>query len=260
MLPGVHVNLFPRQNMVIRLAWTNTLGRPAYANLAPISALDDDQLENGAYVGSLSSGNPGLKPYESMNLDASVEFYLGSGLIAVAPFYKRIDNPIYGFAFTERNFTYNGRFYETLNMSQPRNADTGRIAGVELTYQDYFTALPAPFDGLGVNLNYTATDSSVTVPERDDKLPFFNQSDHIGNVALLYEKFGLATQASLSFNSPALGGVGADLNSDGYDGWYRVVDLKVSAPIGRGLRALFEVQPRRPAPPAYAGVPERRVQ
>jgi hypothetical protein len=31
-----------------------------------------------------------------------------------------------------------------------------------------------------VNLNYTATDSSVRLFERDDELPFFKQSDHIG--------------------------------------------------------------------------------
>lgn len=259
-LPGVHVNLFPRRNVVVRFAWTNTLGRPAYADLAPISELDDIQNEDGTYIGGLSSGNPHLKPYESMNLDASVELYVGSGLIAVAPFYKRIDNPIYGFSTTEQNFTYNGRFYERLDISRPQNADKGRIAGIELTYQNYFTFLPAPFDGLGVSLNYTATDSSVTVFERDDELPFFKQSNHIGNVALLYEKFGVAAQGSLSFQSPALGSINADRDTDSYDDTYRVVDLKISAPIARGLRGLFEVsnlndQHRR----AYSGISDRRT-
>ena len=37
----------------------------------------------------------------------------------------------------------------------PENADEGHIAGVELNFQTYFTRLPAPFDGLGVNVNYT---------------------------------------------------------------------------------------------------------
>jgi hypothetical protein len=76
--------------------------------------------------------------------------------------------------------TYNDRFYERLGFARPENADAGHIAGVELTYQNYFSRLPAPFDGLGVNLNYTATDSSVRLFERDDELPFFKQSDHIG--------------------------------------------------------------------------------
>ncbi|MPY90697.1 MAG: TonB-dependent receptor [Luteitalea sp.] len=259
-LPGVHLNFFPRQNLVVRVAWTNTLGRPSYADLAPIAALDDIQNEDGTFVGGLSSGNPRLKPYESMNIDASIEFYLGSGLLAVAPFYKRIDNPIYDLRFTETNVTYNDRFYERLGFARPENADAGRIAGVELTYQNYFSFLPSPLDGLGVNVNYTATDSAVTLFERDDELPFFKQSDHIGNVALLYEKFGLATQISMSFNSPALGGVGSDTDSDGYDDWYRVVDLKLSAPITRSLRGLFEVSNMNNEHRfEYAGVADRRT-
>ena len=131
-------------------------------------------------------------------------------LIAIAPFYKHIDHPIYGRSFIENDVTYEGRFYEQLGFSQPQNAEAGHIGGVELTYQNYFTRLPAPFDGLGVNLNYTVTDSSVRIFGRDDQLPFFKQSNHIGNVAVLYEKFGVATQVSLSFNSPSLGSVGAN--------------------------------------------------
>lgn len=259
-LPGVHVNVFPRRNLTVRAAWTNTIGRPAYADLAPISELDDILNENGLYTGGLSSGNPDLKPYEAVNLDLSVEYYLGSGLVAVAPFYKRIDNPIYGLSFVEEGITYNGRAYERLGFSQPANGDAGRIAGVEFTYQNYFSGLPEPFDGLGINLNYTATSSSVEVVERDDELPFFKQSDHIGNVAVLYEKFGLAAQVSLSFNSPALGSVGSDADGDNYADWYRILDVKVSAPLARGLRGLIEVSNLADEHRLrYAGTPDFRT-
>ncbi len=90
-------------------------------------------------------------------------------------------------------------------MSRPENADRGHIAGVEFNYQTVFSALPSPFDGLGTNLNYTWTDSSVTVFGRDQDLPFFKQSDHIGNAALLYRKYGVEAQVSVSFQGPALG-------------------------------------------------------
>jgi TonB-dependent receptor len=247
--------------VTIRAAWTNTIGRPAYANLAPINALDEVEDEPGVFVGSLSAGNPQLKPFESMNLDLSLEFYLRSGLIAVAPFYKRIDNPIYGRSFTETNYVYNDRLYERFGISHPENADEGRIAGVEFSFQDYFTFLPSPIDGLGVNLNYTATDSSVTIFGRDDELPFFKQSDHIGTVAILYEKYGLSAQLSLSFHSPSLGSVGTSPDTDNYGDRYRVVDFKLSAPIRRGLRGLIEFgnlndERRR----RYAGDSSLRVQ
>ncbi len=38
-----------------------------------------------------------------MNLDLSIEYYLPAGLVSVAPFYKRMDNPIYGRSFTEED-------------------------------------------------------------------------------------------------------------------------------------------------------------
>jgi TonB-dependent receptor len=264
-LPGVHVTFHPRTHLTVRGAVTKTLGRPPYASLAPIKALDDivpDPINAPTvFTGSLSLGNPDLKPYKSINADASIEYYLGSGHIAVAPFYKRIDNPIYQRSFTQTNVTYETRFYSTLAFSQPENAEAGHIGGVEFTYQNYFPRLPGVLSGLGVNFNYTVTDSSVTVFGRTDELPFFKQSKHSGTMALLYEKFGVASQLSLSFNSPNLGTVGANLNSDNYGDTYRVVDFKISAPITRGLRGLVEVgninnEYRR----RYAGSPELRTQ
>jgi len=259
-LPGVHVNFFPRRNLTMRFAWTNTIGRPSYSQLAPISALDDILNENGTYTGGLSSGNPDLKPFRSMNVDASIEYYIGSGMFSVAPFYKHIDNPIFGLSYFETNVTRNERFYERLSYSQPSNADAGHIAGVEVSYQNYFSFLPAPWDGLGMNVNYTRTDSAVRLFTRTDELPFFKQSNDIGNIAALFEKYGVAAQVSLSFNSPSLEGVAASAAGDAYDDWYRVWDVKLSAPIAGGIRGLLEVsnlndQHRL----SYAGVPDRRT-
>ena len=93
--PACISTLVPKQNVTLRFAWTNTIGRPSYAQLAPIRVLDDIQNEDGTFTGSLSSGNPDLEPYRSMNVDASFEYDMKSGLISVAPFYKRIRNPIY---------------------------------------------------------------------------------------------------------------------------------------------------------------------
>ena len=218
-------------------------------------------LTPGTFNGSLSLGSPELQPYRSINADASIEYYLGSGLIAIAPFYKHIDNPIYTRAYVQNNVTYETRFYSTLGFSQPTNADAGHIGGVELTYQNYFSRLPGVFNGVGVNMNYTLTDSAVTVFGRTESLPFFKQSKHSGTAALLYEKYGVASQLSLSFHSPNLGTVGTNVNNDNYPDTYRVVDFKVSAPIARGLRGLVELgnlnnEYRR----RYAGSPERRTQ
>ena len=51
----------------------------------------------------------------------------------------------------------------------------------------------------------------MTVFGRDQDLPFFKQSDHIGNAALLYRKYGVEAQVSVSFQGPALGSIAANL-------------------------------------------------
>jgi TonB-dependent receptor len=259
-LPGVHLTFFPRSNITVRAALTNTLGRPAYADLAPISILDEIQETDGTFVGSLSTGNADLDPYRSMNLDFSFELYLRSGMIAIAPFYKRIDNPIYDRGVTDQNVVHNGRTYARFGLSRPENADRGHIGGVEMNYQSVFSGLPSPFDGLGTNLNYTWTDSSVAIFDRDEELPFFKQSDHIGNAALLYRKHGLEAQLSISFQGPALAGVGATAAADIFTDWYTPVDAKVSFPLTRMLRGFVEARNLNDEPRIrYAGVPDRRT-
>jgi TonB-dependent receptor len=259
-LPGVHVNFFPARALTIRAAWTNTLGRPAYADLAPISQLDEVQESDGSFVGSLSTGNSQLKPYESMNLDLSFEYYLPSGLLSIAPFYKRIDNPIYGRGVISDGVVYNGRTYARFGLSRPENADRGWIGGVEFNYQTEFSRLPVPFDGLGASLNYTWTDSAVTLFGRNDALPFFKQSDHIGNAALLYRRSGIEAQLSLSFQSPSLASVGATAADDGYADWYTPVDAKISFPLPGMLRAFVEGRNLNDAPRVnYQGVSGRRT-
>ena len=191
----------------------------------------------------------------------SIEYYLGFRPRGRRALLQADRQPDLRQKLRETDIVYKNRFYERLGFSQPTNAEAGHIAGVEFTYQNYFSRLPGVLSGFGVNLNYTVTDSGVTIFGRSDELPFFKQSNHSGNVAVLYEKYGLATQLSLSFNSPSLGSVGGDTNSDNYGDTYRVVDFKVSAPIARGLRGLVEVgnlndEHRR----RYVGVSERRVQ
>lgn len=259
-LPGVHVNFRPTPKLTVRAAWTNTIGRPAYANLAPINALDEIQNENGTFTGSLTSGNSQLDPYESTNVDASVEYYLPTGIVSFAPFYKYIRNPIYTRATVDENVIYNDRLYERLTQSRPANADDGHIAGVELTYQTFFTFLPPPLDGLGVNLNYTLADSSVSVFGRTDDLAFFRQSDRVGNFALLFEKYGVTGQFAVSYNSPSLGTIGATASSDNYSDSYTTMDAKVSVPVSRRLRGIVELRNLNDeARRRYAGSPEYRV-
>jgi len=78
--------------------------------------------------------------------------------------------------------------------TKPVNAESAIIKGVELSFQYTFDRLPAPFDGLGVQLNYTAVDSQQTFDPSiaTGQFAVVGLSDS-GNLVLFYEKdrFGI---------------------------------------------------------------------
>jgi TonB-dependent receptor len=243
-LPGVHVAWRPAKQAVVRFAWTNTLGRPRYSDLAPIRALDSIETApgSGRYTGSLSGGNPDLDPFESMNFDLSLEYYFkDGGILSLGAFHKEIKNPIYDNVIFQTNVEYEGRLYDTLTFSGPANADKGKITGLEFNYQRFFTTLPAPFDGLGINVNYTLVDSSVRLFTRPDELPFFKQSDSIMNLALIYEKYGFEGRVSYSKNDDFLDDVGANPDTDIFVRGRAVVDAKVSYRFSRKFKVFVEL-------------------
>jgi TonB-dependent receptor len=242
-LPGLHVTWRPNNKVVGRFAWTNTIARPNYANLAPRSTLDTIETSpgSGVYNGSLSTGNPNLKAFESMNFDLAVEFYLkNSGIFSIGAFHKEIDNPIYDRTIFQTNVTVDGIRFETLTTNSFDNAKSGRITGLEANYQQFFKFLPSPFDGFGVNLNYTVIDSEATLFTRQDKLPFFKQSDSVANFALFYEKYGWEVRVAVSFSDDFLNDVGSNTATDIYVRGRSPIDAKVSYRINRHFKVFGE--------------------
>ncbi len=241
-LPGVHLAFRPNNRWALRAAWTNTYGRASYNDLAPRNVLEYEDVGGGELQGSLEAGNPELEPFESMNLDASVEYYLqNAGIVSVGLFHKKIKNPVYTNSYLTLNTSYGGLSFSRLGLSRPENATEGEVSGIELNWQQFFNRLPSPWDGLGVNVNYTIVDSSATIFDRTDALPFFKQSDEVGNIALLYEKYGFEARIAWAFNSDYLESVGDVRATDGYTDRRRVLDAKLSYRINRHIRAFVEL-------------------
>jgi TonB-dependent receptor len=211
--------------MRIRGAITKTIGRPAYEDTRPFANFQFQALGGAAlnpaygYTGSLNIGNPDLKPYSAMNYDLSLEWYpqRTSGILSVAGFRKEIKNPIYGYTQLQEYVIYNGLGMQSLNLTSKRNADDGRITGVELNVYQPFKFLPAPFDGFGLDANYTHITSRAKVPTRpNDKIPFFRQPTEIRNVTLFYEKMGFSGRVAYTYSDEQIETLGADLLNDRY--------------------------------------------
>lgn len=209
----------------VHAAITRTIGRPAYEDTRPFSSFQFQALGGAAlnpayaYTGSLNIGNPDLKPYSAVNYDLSLEWYpkQTSGIVSVAAFRKEIKNPIYGYTQLQENVTYNGLGMQTLSLTSKRNADSGRVSGVELNVYQPFKFLPSPFDGFGIDANLTFISSEAKVPTRPkDDLPFFRQPTKIRNVTFFYEKMGFSGRVAYTYSDRQIETLGADLLNDRY--------------------------------------------
>jgi TonB-dependent receptor len=230
LLPHLHLRYRLDESSNLRVALTRSFARPSFGDLAPCSLILEEDLE-------IERGNPDLEVSTSWNLDLMYEHFFSSvGLVSAGVFVKRIDDYIYDLRFDE------ARSGEVFEVIQPRNGDSADLWGLELAYQNQLRFLPDPFDGLGLYLNYTYTDSEASFPERQGAaatLP--GQSEHVANVALSYEKAGFSGQISLNYHGKYLDEVGEDSSTDIYYDDHSQLDLSTSYRISPKVRLFLEL-------------------
>lgn len=111
---------------------------------------------NGVNPTTISGGNPQLKPMMASQVDLTFQrFFDKDSLVSVGLFYKKVSDYI-GIASVAGTFEGKPAYF-----TQQVNRDGGNVKGIELVYQQAFTALPAPFNSLGLMANYTYTDSNI---------------------------------------------------------------------------------------------------
>lgn len=250
-LPDVLARYNYNDNLVFRAAWTNSIGRPNYSDIVPRRDFDAAEVSPGVFQGAYSEGNPDLKPYESENWDLSAEYYLQpAGIISVGLFHKDIQNPVFGRTVNAVNVNFEGRQFSRLDFSRPENATSGSLSGIELNYQQQFDFLQAPFDGLGVSANYTRVKSNTEVFGRTDEIPFFRQSDELGNVSLFYEQSGFEARLAVTHSSPYLEAL-VRPGFDVYVGERTQVDVKMSYDLTERVRLSADILNLNNAPLRY---------
>jgi len=232
-LPSLTVRFEPQRNLVFRLAGYKSLVRPKLSQLAPRFLLDEDL--------AAEFGNPDLKPYRAWNFDASAEWYFSNnGALTAGLFYKSIKD----YTAQVRDFTdgtYNGIDYSEAIYYV--NGDTAKVKGVELSYSQVFSFLPAPLDGLLMNLNYTYTDADGKITSYDDddlaytrKIGLPNASRHTANAVLGYEKGPLSLRAAGTYRSKYLDEIGDGPSTDRHVDNHFQLDLSAKYKILPGVR------------------------
>lgn len=237
-LPSINLNFLPTDAVQMRLAYNVTLDQPSFNALRASGSLGISTITNprGNDLPPLfqrfttDSGNPFLKPVISHNSDLSLEWYPDRSLTAhVALFHKSIDNWItYGAVLQPIQVVYiaptPGVVSERAETSNYANAsESATVKGVELGGRMFFDKLPAPWDGLGLEANYTYIDSKnpgdtyfdIDGIQHNDA-PVQGLSKNNYNITAMYERGPVSVRLAWSWRSKYL----QSTNSNGTNGSY----------------------------------------
>jgi len=231
-LPSLSVRFDARDDLVLRAGFFSSVVRPGPEQLAPIFTVEE---AGGDREGEF--GNPSLDPYEALNFDGSVEWYFAdASVLSGGVFYKEIENFIFSTVFDEDTPPFNG-VYNGVSFTEgviPQHGEDAQVLGFELNYQQLFTFLPAPFDGLLVGLNYTYTDADGDTGERDIDLPAAAENTY--NATLGYETDRLSIRLTAAFRDEYLDELGGDPEEDRYVDEHLQVDLTANFDVTDSLK------------------------
>lgn len=233
LLPSVNIMLLPIETVQLRLGYSVTLDQPTFLALRASGELGVRTNGTGTpnFDGfTTEAGNPDLRPMISDNTDISAEWYPSRSTTAhMSLFHKSIHNwitfggvnqlvPVHYVLPTDQTII------ELAQASNYSNATaTATVRGVEVGGRKFFERLPAPFDGLGVEANYTFVDSKnpgdryvdINGVERFDA-PVQGLSRHNYNITGMYERGPLSVRLAWSWRSEYL----MSTNANGTNGDY----------------------------------------
>jgi hypothetical protein len=224
LLPAANLVYQPRPDMNVRAAYSYTLARARFRELAPFLYFDYQRRRN-------ISGNPNLVSTRIHNLDASWEWFPTiEEVYAVSAFYKRFADPIEQvLSDSESNATF-------------ANAEGGSLVGVELEARAGLGRFAHALRHLRVGGNLAVMRSRIELPTENMLLtsrerPMAGQSPFVLNLSLGYADPGLG-ELNLLYNviGERITDVGIEGLPDTYEQPLHRVDLVASRGLGHGLK------------------------
>jgi TonB-dependent receptor len=248
LLPAVNVAVDLTPNLVARLGANRDVSRPGLGDLAATGS-----ITTAPFGGTLSVGNPDLKPFLADSVEGSLEYYQGKvGYASIGFFYKNMKQYITSSTIQE---PYSATGYPTsfllpgqdptttqYTVNTPINSPLGKISGVEVAYQRDFDFLPAPFNHLGFVGNATYADGTAQslISGTPYELPLPNLSKYSVNGTLYYETDRWGVRVSDAYRDKYLIGNGTAGNVGGYIKATNNIDFAAHYNLGRSLKLVAE--------------------
>lgn len=246
LLPMLHLKYKLNEHANLRAAYTRTFIRPNFGDMTPGSSVDNTKNPM-----TITQGNPDLQPTFSSNFDVMGEYFFSNiGLLSGGAFYKKITDVV--FTDVSMQNVNGGDFLVT----QAKNLKNASLFGFETGINKRFNFLKGFWSGFGVEFNYTFIDSKVEVPRGTgnnivmDKTSLPNQSKHLFNAILFYERNGVMVRLAGNYRGASVETINQQLGPDYYI-WTAsnfTIDASATFSINKRLKAFVELNNLSNAP------------
>jgi len=217
-LPALNVQFLLRPDLHLRFGASQSLTNPSFSQMSAAGSASFVTQSvsgnaNSIIGGTATTGDPNLRPQISTNGDLSLEWYPKPNFEThVSLFYKDIHDYLSYGTFNEQiPFVFPNGVTKSLttavngSYNQPLAAI---IKGAEFGFQRFADFLPAPWDGLGLQANYTYIESYAPGDRAFDMLgnpiaglPVDQLSKHNYNLVAMYERNPFSIRVAYSWRS-----------------------------------------------------------
>jgi TonB-dependent receptor len=253
-LPSLTAAYNIQPDLIARLSTSKSMTRANPTELRQTRLTLDQSVRQGNLT------NPKLQPFEAMNLDIGLEYYMSrEAYVAVGLFAKDITNrpgtdrvmytlaqldALYGEGTTigltaaqeAAVLASGGRDQHLVELSSPVNIDTKlKVRGVELTWQQPLDMLPVKGFGFTANFTYAKqTDDAMNAP------PIAGVPPRTSNLTLYYERNGLSARVSRNYTAEHVNNNNTGLiNIPGGAYGYAEARTQIDATVGANLKRMF---------------------
>jgi TonB-dependent receptor len=244
LLPSAALKYAVTPNDNLRFFYARGLSRPDPTEIA--EAIDITTSGNGTFPFAIQLDNPSLKAETGDDIDVLYDHYFSTfGVFSAGYFYKFLHNPIVNTQTDLFNYTPPGGIAGNYQVSQPINAGSGWVTGVEVAYLQHFSSLPGAWAGLGLSANYGYTASRANgIPGRSDHPMLPRTSPNAFNFSPTYDRGRVSFRIGVSYNQASIyafqftDGLPGGVNGPLSDIWFYThvqVDAQGSIRMNHGL-------------------------
>lgn len=230
-LPSLNITGYLTPDTMLRFGYAKGITRPSLGDLNPSLSVDRTN-------GTVTAGNPDLKPLEADSYDLSLEKYFSDiSYVSLGVFYKDIE----GFPFGRQEC-------RTIPSAPPApsnspcgagpyqvtvrdNAESGSAQGVEFAFQTFFDFLPGIWQNFGAAGSYTRleTENPVLLNGQTVDTPMPFQSDSNWSLSGLFENELMSARLVYTYRDDfVLFGIDAWPSFGRYVKGYGILDASVN--------------------------------